>query len=387
MCAPSPHSPPKARFQLLSDIHLELPPPPASRGKPIIFTRPPPPASPSKRISRFLPSGWLSSTTKSETSSAAASPHPTPPTQGMSYEIFPIPQTSAPYLLLAGDIGNLSHYPQYLAFLRIQAEKFNHIYLVLGNHEFYHLSGGHAEGLALAAQLETELDGKLTVLSRTRVDLVNEGVTVLGCTLWSRITYEQKERISGAVSDFRGRIKGKWGVEEHNREFERDMEWLKSQLTEIEEEDSDGRGVMAERWGSGNGKSRWRVLVATHHSPTYWKCSKPEHEGRGFSSAFCTELLFTRTNNEGYGKATSDGLVNWKGSEKIAAWAFGHTHFCTDYLWSGESVPPKEEASSQPIGHTDTSSPGRKVRIVANQRGYWISSEDNKFDPGFVLEV
>jgi len=145
---------------------------------------------------------------------------------------------------------------------------------------------------------------------------------------------------------------------------------------------------MAERWGRGkdeNGKSRWRVLVATHHSPTYWKCSKPQHEGRGFSSAFCTELLFTGTPNEGDGKATSNGLVNWKGSERIAAWAFGHTHFCTDYIWSGESVPPQEGEPPQPIDDADASS--RKVRIVANQRGYWISSEDNKFDPGFVLEV
>ncbi|KAF8453180.1 Ser/Thr protein phosphatase superfamily protein [Terfezia claveryi] len=270
----------------------------------------------------------------------------------MSYELFPIPKTSAPYLLLAGDIGNLSHYQQYLAFLRIQAEKFNHIYLVLGNHEFYHLPGGHAEGLALAAQLEKELNGKLTVLSRKRVDFVNEGVTVLGCTLWSRITERQKERISGAVSDFRGTIKGEWGVEEHNRECERDMEWLKSQLNGIEEEDKEGRGMMAERWGmgkDGSGKSKWKVLVATHHSPTYWKCSKPQHEGRDLSSAFCTELLFTGNINEG--------------SEKIAVWAFGHTHFCTDYICP------------------------RKVRIVANQRGYWISSEDNRFDPGFVLEV
>ena len=260
----------------------------------------------------------------------------------------------------------------------------------MGNHEFYHLPGGHAEGLALAAQLENELDGKLTVLSRKRVDLVDEGVTILGCTLWSRITEEQKERISGAVSDFRGRIKGKWGVEEHNGECERDMEWLKNQLNEIEVEDREGKGVMAERWGrgnDGNGKSRWRVLVATHHSPTYWKCTKPQHEGRGFSSAFCTELLFTGTTSEGNSEATSDGLVNWKGSERITAWAFGHTHFCTDFTWSGESAPPKEGESPQSIGDTGASPRGRKVRIVANQRGYWISSEDNKFDPGFVLEV
>lgn len=258
---------------------------------------------------------------------------------------------------------------------------------MLGNHEFYHLPGGHAEGLALAAQLERELDGKLTVLSRKRVDLVDEGVTVLGCTLWSRITEEQKERISGAVSDFRGRIKGEWGVEEHNKECERDMEWLKGQLNEIEEEDIDGRGVMGRRWGrggDGSEKPRWRVLVATHHSPTYWKCTRPQHEGRGFSSAFCTELLFTGTTN---GEAIQDGLVNWTGSTRIAAWAFGHTHFCTDYIWSGESVPSQEEGLPQPMDDTGGSSRGMKVRIVANQRGYWISNEDNKFDPGFVLEV
>lgn len=43
----------------------------------------------------------------------------------------------APYLILAGDIGRLVDYESYLAFLRKQMARYERVFLVLGNHEFY----------------------------------------------------------------------------------------------------------------------------------------------------------------------------------------------------------------------------------------------------------
>src|SRR5947208_562344 len=68
-----------------------------------------------------------------------------------SYSNFDIPH-SAPYLILAGDIGCLLEYKNYLGFLSHQCTRFEHVYLVLGNHEFYGRS--REEGLKAAALLE-----------------------------------------------------------------------------------------------------------------------------------------------------------------------------------------------------------------------------------------
>ncbi|KAM5447926.1 hypothetical protein MaudCBS49596_005723 [Microsporum audouinii] len=63
---------------------------------------------------------------------------------GQLYETFVVPRT-APYLILAGDIGCLRNYKEYVTFLAAQCAQFDHVSLVLGNHEFYWIS--HQDGL------------------------------------------------------------------------------------------------------------------------------------------------------------------------------------------------------------------------------------------------
>ncbi|KAI5810072.1 Metallo-dependent phosphatase-like protein [Peziza echinospora] len=286
---------PKTRFQLVSDLHLEMPPPP----------------------------------------------------QGYTTYFLP---PKAPLLVLAGDIGSLAHGPLYRHFLRAQSHNFDHIYLVLGNHELYNLPGGRSEGISRALEWQNtdeHLKGHLTVLNRTRVDLWEKGVTLLGCTLHSLVTPLERAKVERHLNDFRGKIGGGWGVELHNGEFGGDVEWLRGEL---------------------EGIHRSRVVVVTHHAPTFARTSKPEDEGSGVGSAFATELF------EGY---WGGGFASWKGAEKVSVWMFGHTHFCTDYTWKGTTPPtPTSEGGSNV-----------RVRLVANQRGYWFTREGEKYDPGFVVEV
>jgi hypothetical protein len=51
---------------------------------------------------------------------------------------------ATPYLILAGDIGQLVDYELYLDYLRSQCCLFTPVFLVLGNHESYGLSRGMA---------------------------------------------------------------------------------------------------------------------------------------------------------------------------------------------------------------------------------------------------
>ncbi|MBE3043363.1 metallophosphoesterase, partial [Candidatus Bathyarchaeota archaeon] len=66
------------------------------------------------------------------------------------YTTYTFPQT-APYLLLAGDIGNLAHRAPYLAFLTTLVPKYTRIFLLLGNHDFYGLT--YEDGIAAAEAL------------------------------------------------------------------------------------------------------------------------------------------------------------------------------------------------------------------------------------------
>lgn len=230
------------------------------------------------------------------------------------YLHFEIPP-KAPYLILAGDIGLLvPHYSRYLSFLRRQTEVFEHVFLVLGNHEFYRAS--RAEGLLAAEKMQEELQGRLIVLNRKRVDFV-DGVTILGATLHSMISKDSRKQIERYMNDFH--LIGDWTVGDHNREHELDKEWLKKELAAIDAEEATG----VEK----------RVVIVTHHAPSFAGTSAPEHEGSELGSAFCTEILGSLEKQ-------------WRGGEMVRLWVFGHTHFSTDF------------------------STGGGIRIVANQKGY-----------------
>jgi hypothetical protein len=158
-------------------------------------------------------------------------------------------------------------------------------------------------------------------------------VTILGCTLHSALREDMLGRIQMGVNDFHV-VRG-WGVKEYSMEHERDLEWLRAELETVEE----GR----------------KVLVATHHAPTTRGTSNPVFKDSPFGSAFATEIL-------GAGGA-------WG---RVSTWAFGHTHWCCDFV---------EEASG--------------VRVVANQGGYaregkeavGEGGEGRRFEKEFVVEV
>jgi hypothetical protein len=136
------------------------------------------------------------------------------------YQGFALPPC-APYLVLAGDIGRLCDFEGLLGFIASQCQLFRHVFLILGNHEFFGAS--RSEGLAAVKKLEHEplLQDKSTVLNRTRVD-VSDTITVLGCTLQSVIPPESRAVFKSKVNDFK-KIKD-WSVDDHNAEHLLDLE-------------------------------------------------------------------------------------------------------------------------------------------------------------------
>ncbi|EEY19125.1 ser/Thr protein phosphatase superfamily [Verticillium alfalfae VaMs.102] len=221
-------------------------------------------------------------------------------------------QPSAPLLLLGGDIGRLIDYEGYLHFLEAQVARYQKVFLVLGNHEFFGL--GYDAGLAQARRLAAEpsLAAGLVLLHKTRWDDPESGLTILGCTLWSALPEDSYDLARARVSDY-AQIHG-WTPARHNEVHADEVAWLREQVAQVT---SGGRQ---------EGRAR-QLLVATHHAPCVKGTSRPEHAASPLSSAFATDLVHEKA---------------WAG---IKVWVFGHTHFSTSFTQNG-------------------------IRLVANQRGY-----------------
>lgn len=229
---------------------------------------------------------------------------------GQQYRNFEF-AVSAPLLVLAGDIGRLVDYDGYLHFLKQQTSRYESVFLVLGNHEFYGMT--YESGLEKAHALvrEPSLDGKILLLHKSRWDDAGSGLTILGCTLWSAIPDTAHDIVRAKINDFK-KIK-EWSVEKHNELHSGEEEWLRGQVHQIvsQKEETETR----------------KVLVITHYAPAIKGTSSPQHSKDPWTSAFATDLLLRG---------------DWTG---VKTWIFGHTHYSTDFVLSG-------------------------VRLVANQRGY-----------------
>jgi predicted phosphodiesterase len=235
---------------------------------------------------------------------------------GQQYSSYTFP-VSAPFLLLGGDIGRLIDYDGYRKFLEAQVSRYQKVFLVLGNHEFYGLD--YESGLATAQRLaeEPKLANTLVLLNKVGWNDTKSSLTVIGCTLWSLIPEDASSIVESKVSDFK-KIDG-WTVQKHNEIHAAETSWLREEV--------------AQRAGR-------RLLVATHHAPCMQGTSRPEHSNSPWTPAFATDLL----NQEG-----------WDG---INTWVFGHTHYSTDLRRNGIRVVANQRGYVLP-GTMDSNGNGK----------------------------
>lgn len=121
-------------------------------------------------------------------------------------------------------------------------------------------------------------------------------MSILGCTLFSKITDAQKDFVNFGLNDFY-HIKD-WTVEDHVQKQESDLCWLNSEVQKVMEEPDR------------------KIIILSHYSPTDDACAiDPEHKSSNTSSGFMTDLS----------QETCFSL------ERVAVWAFGHTHCNCDF--------------------------------------------------------
>ena len=236
-------------------------------------------------------------------------------------------------LFLLGDIGCIrdSALLNWLKALLSRTPNLK-IFYVCGNHEFYGLTmaQGRERLRAWEKELRAEFGHRFWFLDGARgggrVD-VSDTLTVLGCTLWSRISEAARPECERLLMDF-NQYAGILGrtAREHNREHGEDLEWLNGQVSAIEREEP-GR----------------EVVVLTHHCPTKDpRACDPRHVDSSIREGFSSFLAHEPC---------------W-GSERVRVWAFGHTHYSCCY-------------ADRRLAEGDNGERGeRDLLVVSCQKGY-----------------
>jgi len=206
------------------------------------------------------------------------------------YLTFHIP-VAAPYLILGGNIGRLADYDEYLSFLVRRCNLHEKVYLALGALEFHGI--GWMEGLQLAHKMEQDpvTKGRLEVLYETRSDVPNTNITLLGCTLWSRIPDTDTAAIMRKITEF-DEEKGikEWNIKEHNSEHKRDYRWLLEELKKATPTPTPAGGAPGAAPAGPPAVPR-EVVVVTSFAPDLSDALEPWQVDAPWATAFGTNLL------------------------------------------------------------------------------------------------
>jgi len=199
--------------------------------------------------------------------------------------------SSAKNLALLGDIGN-PFSPHYQEFLFQCADRFEKVFIVAGNHEFYRNE-----------YFETCQKIDQICLARSNLYFLNgralhfPGLKILGCTLWSHIAETHKKEIFQRLNDFKliRYFNKKMSLENYEELHQKDLSFLRTHLalSPLDKKSSD------------------KTIVLTHHAPID-HTGNPSYFGSSLSSAFVNTF--------------SDDIF-----KNVSLWGFGHTHWQIDF--------------------------------------------------------
>lgn len=178
-------------------------------------------------------------------------------------------------LVLAGDIGDPFE-AYYVQFLQQMTRKFQHVFLVAGNHEFYHKKKSYDTVVAHIQHITKSLKGIDFLHNRA---VFYHDLLWVGTTLWTEIPVHAK---SYGVRD-----NCFLSITTRNKENQIAVEFITAMVT----------------------KTRNPCVVMTHHLPSF-QCVSPQYSDDPANVYFACNL---------------DPMLN-KHAENILVWIHGHTH-------------------------------------------------------------
>lgn len=199
---------------------------------------------------------------------------------------FPQVTPHAPILILAGDIGcPVSAKSQYKRFLDQVSKDFEMVFITSGNHEF-HLSSFAETRITINNIIKEYIN--IIFLDKNRID-IDDNTTILGCTLWSHITENQRPFIKSSMADFSNIAD--FSIEKYNEIHQEEVSWLEKEIEFIK-----------------HNEPHRKIIIVTHHAPLIHGTSSPLFKDSKISSAFSTDLT---------------ELIK----HPVYKWIFGHTHY------------------------------------------------------------
>jgi predicted phosphodiesterase len=238
----------------------------------------------------------------------------------------PLKQNHGDYnvMCLLGDIG-YPHEKIFKNFMNIMSKNYNQVIVLTGNHEYYNYGTPKIYSMDEVDSELREFCAKNPKIHYLQNDTLKIGkYTVFGSTMWTKI-YDK--------------ITAKRGMSDYRNIYVRDK--LKKRLATVN--DLNKLNEEAKQNLDRVLKTQKDVLVLTHHSPLFPMKPTPTAHHRYYNS----ELVEPFHNN------FSDYIQK---HQNIKLWAFGHTHFTTDFMF----------------GNT---------RVISNQSGYYhnnIGADINK---------
>jgi hypothetical protein len=211
---------------------------------------------------------------------------------------------AAPYLVLAGDIGKPSH-PNYTFFLAAMSKRFEYVFLVAGNHEFY--GSSVPEALAAITKICDGFPNVYFLNSELFVD-ASLPIHIFGGTMWTLVKSEERHGVEILMND--SRLIREFTVDSAATEHMRFVERLQVSL---------------------DANTDKPFLVISHHLPSF-ELIDPKYSGSSINSAFATNVPMAH-------------------DERIKAWVYGHTH----------SSRPGPRFYCNPIGY-----PGENLSVTYN---------------------
>lgn len=286
-------------------------------------------------------------------------------------------EPKAPILALLGDVGYACT-QQLRTFLLAQSDRFEEVWFLAGNHEYYNRHGGGTkysvtEQNAWLRQVAAERPN-LKYLEQAAIPMLNGSVVVLATTLWSDIPDDYLVQAEHFLNDYRlsynhapSETTPRLLRANETREWYRDnLNWLQSQLQTVyhqnklqaQQQQQDSSGIAPQP-----AIPQTKVVVLTHHTPLMSGTSAPQYEGKDSTHCFSSDL---------------QSVLTFPHSP-IDIWACGHTHYNFDL-----TLPQTSSSSNTSDDGGDNHN--RMVRVVSNQRGYQ-SRPKPEYQPDFVLEI
>ena len=243
-------------------------------------------------------------------------------------------QPSAPILILAGDIGN-PYQPRYHEFLQYINNKYEKIFLITGNHEYY---GNEIGATRQYLQELIKLFPNIIYLENNYYDYQN--YRFIGTTLWSLITnplYEINDTKYIHYLD----------INLYNKEHQQAKEFLETTLEmtmkEYQNQQSSSSSSLTQsdqQQFASNTSSIQKCIIITHHIPSY--------------DLIHPKYLLPPYQNYNQWFATNLNSLLEKYHSIINCWIYGHTHtalikylyevpyLCNPIGYKGENILTKQ---------------------------------------------